>query len=36
MFSIVPGTETAIFLQRIFWLDAKTLWLDFNLKNVLS
>lgn len=36
MFTIAPRTGTANFLQRIFWSDAKTLLLNFNLKNVLN
>lgn len=36
MFTVVPGIGTASFLQRIFWSDAKTLLLNFKLKNVLN
>ena len=32
MLTVVPGTGTASFLQRIFWSDAKTLLLNCNLK----
>lgn len=36
MFTLVPGTGTAGFLQRIFWSDSKTHLLNFNLKNILN
>lgn len=35
MFTVIPGTGTTSFLQRILWSDVKMLLLDFKSKNVL-